>query len=233
MWYSNLKKKFLFLDISSTNTDTLVSSLYQCVKTHSIEVFWLLSQPLPFQPLRHQRNLCHVSWPSCEPLCATNIPTASRKRFIMNILCIESFWPQETCNRMLPFGSTLLKNSRHFDYWNQPLNIRMRVCYRDCHEVRLCCYLVIHRKPMTSITDVLLLFVAYLLTLPRRMGGEIRGTCIARFREMIKVTKLERNRPLRRGMDRWEDNIKVDLGAGVQAVVNMVCCSFHILKSTI
>jgi hypothetical protein len=39
-------KKHLFLDISSTNTDTLVPSLYQCVGTRSIEEFWLLSQPL-------------------------------------------------------------------------------------------------------------------------------------------------------------------------------------------
>jgi hypothetical protein len=37
----------LFLDISSTNIDTLVSSLYQCVETRSMEVFLLLSQPLP------------------------------------------------------------------------------------------------------------------------------------------------------------------------------------------
>jgi hypothetical protein len=27
---------------------------------------------------------------------------------------------------------------------NQPLNMRMRVCYLDCHEAGLCCYLVIH-----------------------------------------------------------------------------------------
>jgi hypothetical protein len=37
----------LFLDISSTSIDTYVPSLYQCVETRSIEVFWLLSQPLP------------------------------------------------------------------------------------------------------------------------------------------------------------------------------------------
>jgi hypothetical protein len=33
------KKKHLFLDISSTNIDTLVPSLYQCVETRSIKVF--------------------------------------------------------------------------------------------------------------------------------------------------------------------------------------------------
>jgi hypothetical protein len=32
-------KTYLFLDISSTNTDTLVPSLYQCVETSSMEVF--------------------------------------------------------------------------------------------------------------------------------------------------------------------------------------------------
>jgi hypothetical protein len=39
--------KHLFLDISSANTDTPVPSFCQCVETRSIEVFWLLSQPLP------------------------------------------------------------------------------------------------------------------------------------------------------------------------------------------
>jgi hypothetical protein len=40
-------KKLLFLDISSTNIDTLVPSLYQCVETSGTELFSLLSQPLP------------------------------------------------------------------------------------------------------------------------------------------------------------------------------------------
>jgi hypothetical protein len=33
-------------------------------------------------------------------------------------------------------------------FWvlNQPLNKRMRVCYLDCHEAGLCCYLVIHTE---------------------------------------------------------------------------------------
>jgi hypothetical protein len=39
-------KKHVFSDISSTNIDTLVPSLYHCVETRSIEVFWLSSQPL-------------------------------------------------------------------------------------------------------------------------------------------------------------------------------------------
>jgi hypothetical protein len=47
MLNSNLEKKYLFLNISSTSTDTLAPSLYQWVETRSIEVFWLLLQPLP------------------------------------------------------------------------------------------------------------------------------------------------------------------------------------------
>jgi hypothetical protein len=47
-------------------------------------------------------------------------------------------------NRTLLFGNTLLKLGGHFGYLNQPLNMRMRVCYQDFHEAGLCCCLVIH-----------------------------------------------------------------------------------------
>jgi hypothetical protein len=41
---------------------------------------------------------------------------------------------------------------RHFDYRNRPLNVRLRVCYLNCHEAGLCCYLVIHiRKLLRSL----------------------------------------------------------------------------------
>jgi hypothetical protein len=46
-------------------------------------------------------------------------------------------------NRTLLFSNTRLKHGLHFDYRNQPLNMRMSVCYLDCHETGLCCYLVI------------------------------------------------------------------------------------------
>jgi hypothetical protein len=76
----------------------------------------------------------------------------------MNILCIESFCPQKTHNRTLLFGS-------HFDYWNQSLNMNMRICYLWSWSV------VIpggtHMKPITSSTAVFLPSVSYLLTLPR------------------------------------------------------------------
>jgi hypothetical protein len=76
--------------------------------------------------------------------------------------------PSRTHNRTLIFSNIPLEHGIHFDYWNQPLNTRMSVCYLhflfrkknsctyknglgnahpalhlDCHEVGLCCYLVI------------------------------------------------------------------------------------------
>jgi hypothetical protein len=72
------------------------------------------------------------------------LPTVSGKHLFMNIPCIESLCSQETHNRTLLFSNTLLKHGRQFYYWNQPLNMRMRVCYSDYHEAGLCCYLVVH-----------------------------------------------------------------------------------------
>jgi hypothetical protein len=45
-----------------------------------------------------------------------------------------------------PISTACVINRSHLSVcvWNQPLNMSMRVCYLDCHEARLCCYLVIH-----------------------------------------------------------------------------------------
>jgi hypothetical protein len=59
------------------------------------------------------------------------LPTVNSEHFFMNIPCIQPFYTQKTHNRTLLFGSTILKHGRHFDYQNQPLNMRMRVCNLD------------------------------------------------------------------------------------------------------
>jgi hypothetical protein len=108
----------------------------------SLTVVSATSTP-PFQPLRHQRNLCH---PVVNRFTRQTLPTVNMKRFFINILCVESVCPQkkksitERCSSVV----TLLKHGRHFDYWNQSLNMSIRVCYLDCHEAGLCCYVVIH-----------------------------------------------------------------------------------------
>jgi hypothetical protein len=95
-------KKHLIFYIFSTNIDTLVPSLYQCVEARSIEVFRLLSQPLPrpFQPLLHQRNICH---PTVKRFKRHTLPTVNRKYFFMNILCIETFFSQKRTTERCSF----------------------------------------------------------------------------------------------------------------------------------
>jgi hypothetical protein len=99
-------KKHLFLDIFSTNTDTLVPSLYQCVETRSTEIFWLLSQPIP-----HLRfNLFVISETIATFLDSVlnrftrqTLPPVNRKYFFMNILCIESFLSTEIAQQNASF----------------------------------------------------------------------------------------------------------------------------------
>jgi hypothetical protein len=104
---------------------------FDCYLSHSAPPFQLL----------HQRNICH---PVVKRLMRQTLPTVNRNHFFMKIPCIESFCLQKRHNRTLLFDNTLLKHGRHFDYWNQPLNMSMRLCYLDCHEAGGCCYLVIH-----------------------------------------------------------------------------------------
>jgi hypothetical protein len=97
----------------------------------------------PFQSLRHQRKVFH---PVMNCFMRQTLPTVNRTYFLMNIFALSSFAHTKKHNRTLLFGSTLLKHDCHFDYWIQSLNMRLRVCYLDCHDAGLCCYLVIHTE---------------------------------------------------------------------------------------
>jgi hypothetical protein len=88
------EKKHLFLDISSTNIDTFVPSLCQCVETHRIEVFSQLSQQL--------RIICDF-WTLLKEFLNLDVnrftrqilPNINRSHFFMNIISIESFCSQK------------------------------------------------------------------------------------------------------------------------------------------
>jgi hypothetical protein len=58
----------------------------------------------------------------------------------------------KTQKRTLLFCIALLKHGRYFDYWNQLLNMRMRVCYLGCHMLLSS---DTHREAITSITAIL------------------------------------------------------------------------------
>jgi hypothetical protein len=139
----------------------LVPLLYQCVDTRNAGFFWLLSQPLPHQVghhLRLSKVLERISRPSCKTIYTTNTSYPKQETFLYEY---PLHWVLLSTkkNRTLLFGRILLKHSRHFDYWNQPLNMRMRVCYLDCHEAGLCCYLVL---PIETLLRPLQLFYCHL-----------------------------------------------------------------------
>jgi hypothetical protein len=90
----NWREKHVFLNISSTNIDIHVPSLYHCVRnTHHTWLSTVVSTTpaSPFQPLRHQRNVCH---PVVNRFTRQTLPTVNRKHLFMNILCIQSFCKQ-------------------------------------------------------------------------------------------------------------------------------------------
>jgi hypothetical protein len=103
------------------------------------------SEP-PFQLLSHRRlsNVERISRPNCEPIYVTNTSHGKQKTFLYDILFIVFFYPQK--ERTIEHCSSVVhtKHGRYFEYWNQPLSIRMCICYIDSQEAGLCCYLVIH-----------------------------------------------------------------------------------------
>jgi hypothetical protein len=138
--------------------------------------------------LRLSNILERISRLSCEPLYATNTSHRKQETFLCYVLCIESFSTTKSYNKTLFLGSTLLKHGRRFDYWNEPLNIRMRVCYLSCHEAGLCSHVVIHIESPTSITALLLPFLTYLLT---ALCVFVKHICILLKKNYVPICKYK------------------------------------------
>jgi hypothetical protein len=162
-------EKHLFLDISPTNTDTLVPSRYQCVETRSIEVFWLLSQPLP-----HLRfNFFVIS-----ETFTTQLLTVLRDKHFPSQTGSISLWiffslsPCAQRNAQQNAALWLYTPQARSPFWL----LKPASEHAHAHALQLprlsWSWTVLlptdtHRKHITSITAVLLPFVTYLLTLPR------------------------------------------------------------------
>jgi hypothetical protein len=125
----------------------------------------------PFQPLCYQRNVCH---PLVNRFTGQTILTLNRKHLFMSTICIQSFGQQklavERCSSVL-YPQTLSP------FW------LLKPASKDAHARRLPrlsrSWTVLlpsdtHRKPMTSITAVLLPFVICLLFsfCAYELGGE-------------------------------------------------------------
>jgi hypothetical protein len=95
----------------------------------------------PFQPHHHQRNVYH---PAVSRFTEQTLPTINRIPLWISFALSPFDHRKKTHNRTLLYGSTVLKHGRHFDHWNQPLNMFMRFCHVGCREPGLCCYQLIH-----------------------------------------------------------------------------------------
>jgi hypothetical protein len=158
-------KRYLFLDISSTNTDTHVPSLYQWVERRSIEVFWLCLNHFRTSVSAFSSSAKHLPL-SCEPLYATNTSHRKQETFLTNILCIYSFCPHK---------KSVQQNAALRQYNTQALSPFWLL--KPASEHVYACLIPrltwtwtvllpsdTHRKPVTSTMAILLPFVTYLLT---------------------------------------------------------------------
>jgi hypothetical protein len=92
-----------------------------------------------------------ISWPSCDPLYATDITHHKQETFLyecpLHWVLLPTRNAQQRCSSVAH-----VEHSHHFDHWNQSLNMRMHVCYIDCHEAGLLLSSDTHIKPVTFIT---------------------------------------------------------------------------------
>jgi hypothetical protein len=119
MWYL---KKHLFLDIFSTNINTFVPSLSQCVDIRRRDLFYCcLSNFRTWLSIIYDflSSLRVCFGPAVNCFKRQRLPTVSSKHFFRKIICIESFCPNRAHKRTPFFGSILLK--------------RLRVCYLVIH----------------------------------------------------------------------------------------------------
>jgi hypothetical protein len=145
MWFSNMeKKKDSCLNISSTNIDTLVSSLYHCFKTRSIEVFWLLSQPLSH--LRFKFFVTSETFATkLEPLYATNTSHHKQETFIYEYPLQWALLPTE--QRTTERCSSVVHFTRSVAILTTETSLLKSACASAIWTVmmlKLYCYLVIH-----------------------------------------------------------------------------------------
>jgi hypothetical protein len=91
----------------------------------------------PFQPLCHQRNVCH---PFMNCLMWKTLPTINRKYFFFNILCNKSFCPQKNAQQ----NTALWYYTPHSMVAILTTETSPWTC--ACASAGLCCYVVIYKE---------------------------------------------------------------------------------------
>jgi hypothetical protein len=139
MWYSDLG--------TFISRHTLHQHWYTCPAAHKSFDCWLSHFLTLSGILSDFRTSWENFWTQLWTALQTNTSHSKQETLLYEYPLHRVLSPtkKKKHNRTLLFYSTrILKHDRHFDYWKQPLNMRMRVFYLHCHEAGLCCYLMIH-----------------------------------------------------------------------------------------
>jgi hypothetical protein len=159
-------KKHLFPDVSSISwyTCPIASPVRRDPQHRSLVAVVSATSAPPFQPLCHQRNVCH---PVMNRLTRQTLPSVNRKHFFINIVYIEFVCPQKNAqqNTVLRYYTSQARSP----FWllkpaSEHAHARLlpRLSWTG-----LCCYIVVHiENLLRPFAAVLLPFVTDLQTLP-------------------------------------------------------------------
>jgi hypothetical protein len=166
MWYSSLREKTL-ISRRILHQHWYTCSIALSARRNLQHGYLCFCRYLNRWLVRASSATFERTWENISTRLWTALPDKHFPSFFYKQETSSPFAKKKTHNRTLLFGSVLLKHGHHFEYWNQPLNMRMLVRYLDCHEAGLCCYLMVTQKTyyllqlFTFICDLFTEFPSY------------------------------------------------------------------------
>jgi hypothetical protein len=134
--------------------------------------------------------------PSCKLLYAINTSHRKQETFPYEYPLQWVLFPTKKSNITLLLGSAPLKHRHHFDYWNQPMNMHMCICYIGWHEAGLCCYLVIHIENLLHPLQLFYLHLWPIYWLSLILFTTVYALVLATYKSMIPCNKVNSCIPL-------------------------------------
>jgi hypothetical protein len=154
----NWGKKHSFLDVSSTNTDTLVPSLYQCVETRSTEIFDCCLLTFSGIIWDFRTSLREFLDPVVNPFTRQTLLIVNKKYLYINILYIKSLFFTKENAQQKPSLPSYTPQARSSFWLLKPVleNEHARLLPTMSWSWTVLLPSDTHRKLITSITAVLL-----------------------------------------------------------------------------
>jgi hypothetical protein len=137
-----MDKTFISRHISSTNTCPIALPALKNPQYWSL--LTVASATSVLNPSSSAKRFSRYSTQLWTTLRDKHFPPQTGNISLWISFALSHFSHRETHNRTPLFSTTLLKRGRHFDYWNQPLNMCMRAYYLGGNAAGLCSYLAIH-----------------------------------------------------------------------------------------